>query len=137
MAFNDQCLGMDLVTRGRLSVQRVDEKAWDAILLLAEKGGWEKLDLKPRKGGKKSAAPKLPKAPLKKKTTASAARKVKPQAQSPGGSENEGVDQGGTETDLGDEDKEAEITTGSKRKRKAKPDGQEFEPQRRSTRARR
>ncbi|KAK0461608.1 PUA-like domain-containing protein [Desarmillaria tabescens] len=38
---------MDLVTRGRLSVQRVDKKAWDAIKLLSEQGGWEDLDTKP------------------------------------------------------------------------------------------
>ncbi|KAK0207034.1 PUA-like domain-containing protein [Desarmillaria ectypa] len=38
---------MDLVTRGRLSVQRVDKKAWDAITLLSEQGGWEDLDTKP------------------------------------------------------------------------------------------
>ncbi len=40
--------GMDLVTRGRLSVQRVEEDAWKAIVLLAEKGGWQELDLKPK-----------------------------------------------------------------------------------------
>ena len=38
---------MDLVTRGRLSVQRVGEDAWKAIGQLAEKGGWEEMDLKP------------------------------------------------------------------------------------------
>jgi len=32
---------MALVTRGRLSVQRVDEKTWGVIETLAEKGGWE------------------------------------------------------------------------------------------------
>ncbi|KAJ3506435.1 hypothetical protein NLJ89_g6874 [Agrocybe chaxingu] len=42
---------MDLVTRGRLSVQRVGEDGWEAIQLLAEKGGWEELDLKPKKKG--------------------------------------------------------------------------------------
>ncbi|PFH50159.1 hypothetical protein AMATHDRAFT_75778 [Amanita thiersii Skay4041] len=31
---------MDLVTRGRLSVQRVTEPAWCAIQMLAETGGW-------------------------------------------------------------------------------------------------
>lgn len=36
---------MDLVTRGRLSVQRVNDKAWDAIQLLATTGGWDELDL--------------------------------------------------------------------------------------------
>ena len=40
---------MDLVTRGRLSVQRVGEDAWAAIELMAENGGWEELDMKPKK----------------------------------------------------------------------------------------
>ena len=40
---------MDLVRRGRLSVQRVNRDAWDTIELLAEKGGWEELDLKTKK----------------------------------------------------------------------------------------
>ncbi|KAI1795070.1 PUA-like domain-containing protein [Ganoderma leucocontextum] len=33
--------GMALVTRGRLSVQRVEEETWEVIEQLAEKGGWE------------------------------------------------------------------------------------------------
>ena len=32
---------MPLVDRGRLSVQRVDEDAWNAISSLAERGGWD------------------------------------------------------------------------------------------------
>ncbi|EKM80002.1 hypothetical protein AGABI1DRAFT_127681 [Agaricus bisporus var. burnettii JB137-S8] len=40
---------MNLVTRGRLSVQRVDSNAWNIIQLLAAKGGWEEMDLKPKK----------------------------------------------------------------------------------------
>ena len=44
---------MVLVTRGRLSVQRVGEDAWTAIELLAENGGWEELDMKPKKKGGK------------------------------------------------------------------------------------
>ena len=40
---------MDLVTRGRLSVQRVGEDVWAAIELMAENGGWEELDMKPKK----------------------------------------------------------------------------------------
>jgi hypothetical protein len=45
---------MDLVTRGRLSVQRVGEDAWAAIELMAKNGGWEELDMKPKKKGVKS-----------------------------------------------------------------------------------
>jgi len=32
--------GMDLVRRGRLSVQRVQPEAWEVIEQMAEKGGW-------------------------------------------------------------------------------------------------
>ena len=32
---------MDLVRRGRLSVQRVQPEAWEVIKQMAEKGGWE------------------------------------------------------------------------------------------------
>ena len=44
---------MDLVTRGRLSVQRVGDDAWAAIESMAENGGWEELDMKPKKKGVK------------------------------------------------------------------------------------
>ena len=44
---------MDLVTRGRLSVQRVGEDAWAAIELMVENGGWEELNVKPKKKGAK------------------------------------------------------------------------------------
>ncbi|KJA29599.1 hypothetical protein HYPSUDRAFT_223728 [Hypholoma sublateritium FD-334 SS-4] len=47
--------GMDLVTRGRLSVQRVQEDAWKAIEQLAEKGGWTDADTKPKKSAKQSS----------------------------------------------------------------------------------
>ncbi|KAF5388071.1 hypothetical protein D9615_000765 [Tricholomella constricta] len=40
---------MDLVKKGRLSVQRVEETAWNAIVALAEEGGWEDMDLKVKK----------------------------------------------------------------------------------------
>ncbi|KAF9450144.1 DUF55-domain-containing protein [Macrolepiota fuliginosa MF-IS2] len=46
---------MNLVTRGRLSVQRVDANAWGTIHLLADNGGWEEMDLKPRKKTTKPA----------------------------------------------------------------------------------
>ncbi|KAF8915183.1 PUA-like domain-containing protein [Mucidula mucida] len=52
---------MDLVARGRLSVQRVTEEAWNAITLLAEKGGWTEDDLKPPPKSKKARAkPRTP-----------------------------------------------------------------------------
>ena len=51
--FSHAFLDMDLVTRGRLSVQRVGEDAWKAIEQLAEKGGWEDTDLRPTAAGTK------------------------------------------------------------------------------------
>ncbi|KAK1225307.1 hypothetical protein PQX77_011725 [Marasmius sp. AFHP31] len=49
---------MDLVTRGRLSVQGVDENAWETIGLLADKGGWDglPLDKKPSTSTPKASA---------------------------------------------------------------------------------
>ncbi|KAF9035023.1 DUF55-domain-containing protein [Hymenopellis radicata] len=61
---------MDLVARGRLSVQRVTEEAWNAITLLAEKGGWTDDDLKPPPKAKKPAEKKTkakPRTPAKSK----------------------------------------------------------------------
>jgi hypothetical protein len=43
---------MDLVHRGRLSVQRVQPGAWDVVEKLAEKGGWsEGIGTKRKAGG--------------------------------------------------------------------------------------
>lgn len=38
---------MSLFTRSRLSVQPVEQGAWDAVILLGEKGGWEENGLEP------------------------------------------------------------------------------------------
>ncbi|KAG6919758.1 hypothetical protein DXG01_001592 [Tephrocybe rancida] len=68
--------GMDLVGRGRLSVQRVDEGAWNAIIALAERGGWEDLDLKDKKGKKVvkvTAKSKVSKKPSTRKGRSNAA----------------------------------------------------------------
>ena len=46
---------MGLVTRGRLSVQRVSEAAWTAIEQLGERGGWDEASLKKRAPKAKSA----------------------------------------------------------------------------------
>ena len=45
--------GMALVTRGRLSVQRVEQPAWDAIQTMADKGGWDEGQTKKTRGRKK------------------------------------------------------------------------------------
>lgn len=49
---------MALVTRGRLSVQRVEEATWKVVEKLAERGGWVEGAAKAGKG-KAAAKPKL------------------------------------------------------------------------------
>ncbi|KAF8645792.1 hypothetical protein AX16_007573 [Volvariella volvacea WC 439] len=60
---------MDLVTRGRLSVQRVDEAAWNVIKLLAEQGGWEETDFSSTKKSRSKKAADV-NVPAKKVTAA-------------------------------------------------------------------
>ncbi|KAG6825716.1 hypothetical protein H0H92_002716 [Tricholoma furcatifolium] len=67
---------MDLVGRGRLSVQRVQEGAWAVIVALAEKGGWEEMDLRVKKG-KQAAKPTTPKEPKARAVKKPSPRKVK------------------------------------------------------------
>lgn len=45
--------GMTLLNRGRLSVQRVDRAAWDAIQTMADQGGWDEGQAKRVSNGKK------------------------------------------------------------------------------------
>lgn len=47
---------MPLVTRGRLSVQRVSQECWGIIQMMSEKGGWEEMTF----GKKKTSASKRP-----------------------------------------------------------------------------
>lgn len=58
--------GMALVNRGRLSVQRVEQAAYDTIEEMTGKGGWEDGDF----GGKKSARQKGKRAAGKEKSEA-------------------------------------------------------------------
>ncbi|KAF8180156.1 DUF55-domain-containing protein [Pholiota molesta] len=65
---------MDLVTRGRLSVQRVQEDAWKTIEQLADRGGWKEPGSRPKKNAKRPKsgaddAEPQDKAPAKKKAT--------------------------------------------------------------------
>jgi len=46
---------MALLNRGRLSVQRVEQAAWDAIQTMADQGGWGEGQEKRAKGRKKEA----------------------------------------------------------------------------------
>jgi len=125
------------VTRGRLSVQRVGEGAWNAISLLAEKGGWEEMDLRSKKSAKRVSSS------AGKAKGSSQTPKVKPPA-----TERKGKTQTKyVERDKNEDDEEAEETedeeparkyTTSKLKRKATDEGDEdfVEIPRRSTRRR-
>ena len=46
---------MALLNRGRLSVQRVEQGAWDAIQKMADQGGWAEAQPKKARGRKKQA----------------------------------------------------------------------------------
>ncbi|KAJ7753369.1 PUA-like domain-containing protein [Mycena maculata] len=118
---------MDLVIRGRLSVQRVSAGAWAAIQLLASNGGWDNLDLAPKKKGtpKKAAADSgVASRPARAAKTKAKAKKRKAK-----NSDSEDED---------DEDYDSEEviqkTTSSRRKRKAE-DYEELPPTRRANRA--
>lgn len=64
---------MALLNRGRLSVQRVEQAAWDAIQKMADKGGWGERQTKKTKGRKEQTlgdeddAEPSPKEPVKSK----------------------------------------------------------------------
>ncbi|KAJ7100217.1 DUF55-domain-containing protein [Mycena belliarum] len=118
---------MDLVLRGRLSVQRVSPSAWVAVELLANNGGWDALDLAP----KKKATPK--KAAAGGATRPARVAKAKPKAKKRkkgSNSEDEGDD------DYDEDQSEEEViskTTSSRRKRKAE-DYEELPPSTRRAR---
>src|ERR1700761_6847036 len=63
---------MTLLGKGRLSVQPVEEGAWNAICTLGEKGGWEEMEF----GGKKKK-PAVDSEDTKKATKGSKGRNVK------------------------------------------------------------
>ena len=120
--------GMDLVRKGRLSVQRVDEKAWRAISLLTMKGGWEEMNLKP----KKASAKKPVKGTTAKSTNRAGRNKKGPRKDEEEKDEEEKDD----EDDDGEEELvESKTTIGRKRKTlEGRDEG--ISPVRRSTRAR-
>jgi len=117
--------GMDLVTRGRLSVQRVSEAEWTAVQQLTSTGGWDDLDLSPKKKAAVKKAPAAASRPARAAKTKAKAKKRKAK-----GSDSE---------DEEDEDYESDEeviskTTSSRRKRKAE-DYEELPPTRRANRA--
>jgi hypothetical protein len=121
---------MDLVRKGRLSVQRVDEPAWNAISLLTKEGGWEEMNLKPKKGSSKKAA----KGTIAK-STGGRGRGIK------GRKKDEDEENEKDEEEDGDGEEELEksvskTTTGRKRKALEGSD-ESVLPVRRSTRAKR
>ncbi|PPQ73789.1 hypothetical protein CVT24_007535 [Panaeolus cyanescens] len=122
--------GMDLVTRGRLSVQRVKENAWNAISLMTDKGGWEELDLKVQKGakGKAKAVSSKPdeetveeeKRPKKKAKTTATKKPATRRKRTTKKGEEDGDESSLTELDE-DESQGAEDVTSRKRKRGSAP----------------
>ncbi|KAI0737675.1 PUA-like domain-containing protein [Daedaleopsis nitida] len=105
--------GMALVTRGRLSVQRVEEAAWTILEQMAERGGWEK-------GG-------------------SAVRKTKAQPKASGKRSRGKKSEGPEEVEDEDALEERVVEKPVRRKRKVEETGpvEEISSLRRSTRARR
>ncbi|KAH9833791.1 DUF55-domain-containing protein [Rhodofomes roseus] len=126
---------MALVTRGRLSVQRVEEKTWDVILQLAEKGGW---DAKTVASSKAKAKAKPAAAAKKARKPRVSARKSK-KARDEDEDEDEDAEDAPSEED--EEDQTATKNDAKRRgqKRKAEDDHEETAGSsnpRRSTRAR-
>jgi len=125
---------MPLVTRGRLSVQRVPEECWGIIEMMAEKGGWENIAFT-----KKNATnARLP----AEKTKTVAARKVRKKKASAREGDDESVDEH-FKGDAGEERKqEPEASSPPKKGRKRKvsdatrqeDDAQNLATRRRSTR---
>lgn len=127
-------IAMDLVTRGRLSVQRVDEKAWEAVVQLAEKGGWEELDLKPKKRGSTTKKVTTQKVTLKKDKPAARPRgKRKPKDED----EEEEAETDNEEVEESGDDVGAEVKGSSKRRKIEETPDNDLVPRRRSTRAKR
>jgi len=119
--------GMDLVTRGRLSVQRVSAAAWEAVQQLANTGGWDDLDLAP----KKKATPKKAASERTGASRPARAAKTKAKAKKRKAKNSDDEDE---EDDDYDSEEVISKTTSSRRKRKAE-DYEELPPSRRANRA--
>jgi len=115
---------MALVSRGRLSVQRVNEEAWSIIELMADKGGWD--DINFGKGKQKSAKGEG----VPKKTRESGRGKGKQKDED--GEADAGVEEGGSQ------EANAKTVAGRKRKTTEKDTDEDGDspPRRRSTRTR-
>ncbi|KZT29456.1 DUF55-domain-containing protein [Neolentinus lepideus HHB14362 ss-1] len=105
---------MALVTRGRLSVQKVELDTWDAIVLLAERGSWEDINFKGKEKG-------IAKEKTKKGKAGAKAKKAKEESDE----DEEGVAEG----------EEAAMPAPKTGKKRKAPEGDEdARPTRRSTR---
>ncbi|KAG6857008.1 hypothetical protein H0H87_011102 [Tephrocybe sp. NHM501043] len=113
--------------RGRLSVQLVEEGAWNAIVALAKEGGWEEMDLKVKKGTK---AVKSTSAPLKAKVTRkTGTRKAQDEVDTP-------ADEGDNDNDSSSAD-EMKTKRGTKRKSQVDEDADYSAAPRRTRRQKR
>ncbi|KAI0722477.1 PUA-like domain-containing protein [Earliella scabrosa] len=121
---------MALVTRGRLSVQRVEEKTWQVIEQMAERGGWDE------------AGGTVGKSRAKPKAKGNAAGRQKPHRKPRNGNDDDDGDASEDEDDRQAEGKdETDVTqekrpSGRKRKAADVEPGTDVKP-RRSTRPRR
>jgi len=119
--------GLDLITRGRLSVQRVNQEAWDVIVSMAENGGWEGVDLKQR-GSQAKAKGK--RGPENEESSAHASRNsTKDEDRT---SEDEGQE-GGAVPDENPLPQGSKVALGTKRKRKVEDVGAITGPGRRKS----
>ncbi|TBU28751.1 PUA-like domain-containing protein [Dichomitus squalens] len=118
--------GMALVTRGRLSVQRVEEDTWEIIEQLAERGGWEET------GTSKPKTKSQPKG--KAKSSGSKQARGRKKAIEHENEENGGSESDAEQLDAGEAVDEKKL---SRRKRKAPEDADEDFKPRRSARVRR
>ena len=114
---------MALVTRGRLSVQRVEEEAWHVINQMAEKGGWEDTGVN------------KPKTKTKPKSETKSGRPKKARSRKEAAKREEDVDEDVEEPV--EEEAEPEKPSGRKRKAREVEPAEEDPKPRRSTRARR
>lgn len=119
---------MDLVRKGRLSVQRVHEKAWNAVSLLAKEGGWEEVNLKPKKGSRKVVKGANVKHTGRRGRVKGRKKDVEEESE-------EDEEEGGDGEDE-PEKSASKTTTGRKRKALEEPNEGSL-PERRSTRAKR
>ena len=83
----DTGIGMALLNRGRLSVQRVEYAAWDVIQMMADQGGWNEGRKKVRDQKKQGPEDKADSADPSKEPAKAKGNPRKRKAQQAGGDE--------------------------------------------------